>query len=183
MSRRASCRSTGGAARQRGAILFIGLILLALVTLHALATFATGTAQLRATGNMQARHEARAAAEAAIAAVLSGEAFLDAPSAVSAAPVDVDIDGDGGADYRVRLAASCESARPVPMAALDPASPEDYACATGSSFGPASICADTSWNIRAVAGAAPGAAATGAAVEVNQGIRVRVDAAQARAAC
>lgn len=172
-----------GACGQRGSVLLVALILLALITLHALASWSTGSTQLRVAGSVQARHEAQVAAQAALAGVLSGEAFLDDPAGVAAQPMAVDIDGDGIADYAVRLVITCDEARPVAPDALDPLQPADAACANGAAFGAASFCTDTLWNLRSAASTAAGTAATGAAVEVNQGVRVRVDAAQARNSC
>ncbi|MEO8137416.1 MAG: hypothetical protein ABI831_25975 [Betaproteobacteria bacterium] len=180
-----SARSTAPSTlpRQRGATLLIGLIMLALLTVHALAAFTTGSAQLRIAGNSQARQEVLAAGNVAIGSVLGSGQFLRDPLAVSSAPLDVDVDGDGVDDYRVVVVATCSSARPVLARDLDPAQPEDVQCLSGTAFGSAALCVDSAWNLQAIAAPAAAAAATGATVEINQGAIVRLGAGDARSAC
>ena len=180
-------RTSGKAAsmklRQRGATLLIGLIMLALLTLHAVAAFSTSGVQLRIAGNTQARQEMQAAANVAIGSVLSSGRFLSDPTAIAGAPVEVDVNDDGTGDYRVSVAATCNAARPVIARDLDPAREEDLQCLSGTAFGPATVCVDTAWNIQATGTVAGGAAATGAAIEINQGVTARIDAGDARLVC
>ncbi len=181
MHHRPACQTPQ--CRERGATLLIGLIMLALLTMHAVAAFNTGSAQLRIAGASQARQEAQAAANAAIGRVLSSGRFLADPAAVAAAPVDIDLDDDGAGDYRVAMTASCTASRPVLQRELDPARADDVQCLSGTTFGAASLCAESHWDLGAVVSVASTAATTGAAFEVHQGTSVRLDVASARSAC
>ena len=85
---------------QRGITLFIGLIMLVLITLMVTSAFTLSTSNLKSVGNMQAKDEAIAAANQAIEDLLSSS-FTDAPGAVN---TDVDINNDGVPDYAVTIA-------------------------------------------------------------------------------
>lgn len=180
---RISRRTAPIKARQGGATLLIGLIMLALLTLHAVAAFSTSGVQLRIAGNTQVRQEMQAAANVAIGSVLSSGRFLADPAAIAGAPVMVDVDEDGAGDYRVSVAATCSAARPVVARDLDPAQEEDLQCLSGTAFGSVSVCVETTWNLQATGTVAGGTAATGAAIEINQGVTARIDAGDARAVC
>jgi type IV pilus assembly PilX-like protein len=169
--------------RQRGATLLVGLIMLLLLTLHAIAAFHTSTTQLRIVGNMQDRHAAEAAANQVIASALVAGAFAADPAAVAASPGQVDIDGDGTDDFVVALAPACRSVQPLPPAAIDADSETDFACVSGAAFGPASLCALTQWDVQATATIAGPGAQTGAAIEVHQGAAVRMTTTEANASC
>ena len=172
-----------GRRGQRGATLLIGLIMLVLLTLHALAAYTTSTVQLRIVGNMQDRQDAGAAATAAVGQVLSSPAFVAPAGGAAGIPVDIDINGDGSGDFRVTVTATCTALVPLHSRELDPGTPEDFQCLAGTAFEGASLCTTTHWNLQAVAVPAPGAAATGVAVEINQGAAVRLGSAQARTSC
>jgi hypothetical protein len=167
--------------RQRGATLVIALIMLMLMMIHALASFTAADVQLRNAGSLQARQEAQAAAQLAIAGVLgSSSAFA---GTVVASPVDIDIDGDGAADYRVALTATCTGARAVTTIAVPPAAADDAACLAAATPSGEIPCADTTWNVRAIATRAPSAMQSGATVEINQGVAIRLDTSDAARSC
>jgi len=172
-----------GRRDQRGATLLIGLIMLVLLTLHALAAYTTSTVQLRIVGNMQDRQDARAAAIMAVGQVLSSPAFVAPAGGAAGIPVDIDSNGDGIGDFRVTVTATCTALLPLQPRELDPDVPEDFQCLAGTAFEGAWLCATSQWNLQAVAAPAAGAAATGVTVEVNQGAAVRLGSAQARMIC
>ncbi len=87
--------------RQRGAVLVVGLIVLALITLMVTAAFKFSTFNLKSVGNMQAHHEAVAAANMAIEKVIGAWSL---EHALSATQVDIDIDNNGSFDYKVMIA-------------------------------------------------------------------------------
>lgn len=176
-------RSPRSRGAQRGATLLVGLIMLVLLTLHALSSHKTSAVQLRIVGNMQDRQDAQAAANLALGQVLSSEAFIFRAAEVAAAPLDVDLDGDGAADYRVRVTPTCTARRPIKSVELDPGLPEDFQCIAGTAFGGTSLCAASHWNLQAVATPAAGVAATGAAAELHQGARVRLESGPAGTLC
>jgi PilX N-terminal len=168
---------------QHGATLLVGLIMLVLLTLHALAAYTTSTVQLRIVGNMQDKQDAHAAANLAIGQVLSSSAFIIKPHEVAAAPLDIDINDDNASDYRVAVTPSCTAITPLRAIDLDPGVAEDFQCIAGAAFGGTSLCATSHWNLQAVAVTATGAATTGVTTEINQGATVRIDSGEARTFC
>jgi len=70
-----------GRRNERGMTLVVGLIMLLVLTLFALAATRLSTSSLRTVGNMQARTEARSAAQTAIEQVLSSTAAFTTPVA------------------------------------------------------------------------------------------------------
>lgn len=85
-------------AREQGAVLVIGLIVLALITVMVAAAFKFSTYNLKAVGNMQSRNEAVAAANQALEQTIGSWDFSSAPNADEIA---VDIDRNGSMDYTV----------------------------------------------------------------------------------
>lgn len=168
---------------QHGATLLIGLIMLVLLTLHALAAYTASTVQLRIVGNMQERQDAQAAANLAIGQVLSSTAFISDSRAVATTPLEIDVNADGAADFVVTVTPTCTAVSPLLAADLDAAVAEDVQCMTGTAFGGAPLCATSHWNLQAVAVPAPGVTATGATSEINQGAKVRIVHAEARTLC
>lgn len=183
MNHRPHLRSRFAPARERGATLLIGLIMLVLLTLHALAAYTTGTAQLRIVGNMHERQAAQAAANAAIGLVLSSSEFVTQPANVAAAPIDIDINGDNASEFRIIVTPTCSAAFPLRDKELDPDLPEDLQCIAGTTFGGGALCSTSHWNLRAVVVPAAGAPATGVTAETNQGATVRLDSGEARTLC
>ena len=173
----------GGRHRQRGVTLIVALIMLTALGLLAAFAVKSGTTNLRIVNNTQARHEAFAAAQAAVERTISSPLFSQQPAAVAANPIPVDVDGDGVSDFSVRLtpAPACYRWRSVKVGELNPTAAADRAClgsgvAANSGIDSSqalpvgdSLCADSEWNIRAVAVNA----ATSASVSVNQGLALR----------
>lgn len=89
------------AARQRGAVLIIALIMLMLITVLVSGSFSMSTVNLQSVGNMQVRQEALAAADAAMDQVISTP-FTDNPTAAAEA-ILVDINADSVNDYTVNV--------------------------------------------------------------------------------
>jgi PilX N-terminal len=173
-----------GRSRQRGATLVVALILLAAMALLSVWAFNAGSADVRIVGNSQSRQEVVTAAQTAIEATISTPLFVQQPTAVAAAAIPVDIDGDGRPDLNANLVPppACYRVRMVKVNELDPSSPTDLPCLGSSSAqNPGietagstpntgdSLCADSDWNVRAVV-TDPRTQATAA---VNQGVAVR----------
>lgn len=185
MSRPVHRRGAARAEKQRGVTLVIALILLAAITLLSVSAFNAGTTNLRAVTNTAARQEAHSAAQAAIDRTISSALFTTDPAAVAAAPIDVDIDGDGTFDYHPVLqpAPACTRVVPLRMTELDPSVVADLACMgsgvsrtsgidsdDASSEAGKSLCANSEWLVRAQATDAR----TNVQVALNQGIGVRI---------
>jgi hypothetical protein len=158
------------------------MVMLVLLTLVTLSSVNLSTSNVKATANMQFRDAAFAAANVAIEQVVSTD-FNNAPGPVT---VYLDMDQDGTNDYRVGVPEPhCDSwEETVP----DITKPEDEPCFLGARSGGGSFCAETSWRVRAqvvdlATDTQAADAATGAAVTVNQGIRVRMSRPLARNAC
>jgi hypothetical protein len=184
-------------SRQHGATLVIGLIFLVALSLFAVSAFRGSQVNLQMTGNIQARQEAGSAAQAAIEQVISSTDFIYTPDVIAATPVLVDVDNDGTNDYTVALspAPRCFRSRPMNSADLNPDNAEDLACmsssvsntagletASGAGGAALSMCANSEWNVRAVATDAR-AGRTGARVIHNQGISIRIFDADAANFC
>src|SRR6185503_15141984 len=144
-----------GRARQRGATLLVGLIMLLLLTLHAIAAFHTSSTQLRIAGNTQDRHAAETAANLAVAQTLGAAEFAADPARAAATPVQVDLDGDGRPDFVVAVAPTCTATRPLPAASIDADAGDDFSCVSGTAFGATSLCVVTQWDVQASATTAP----------------------------
>lgn len=167
----------------RGVTLIVALIMLTALGLLAAFAVKSGTTNLLIVNNTQARHEAYAAAQTAVERTISTPLFSQQPAAVAANAIPVDVDSDGVADVDVRLtpAPACYRWRSIKVGELDPTVQADRACLgsgvainAGIDTGTAlpvgdSMCADSEWNVRAVATSA----ATGAQVTVNQGVALR----------
>lgn len=182
------------ARAQRGSTLIVTLLFLVLMSMFAVSGFNSSSANLRVVGNMQARQESTAAAQAGVENTISSIAFTTDSEGVAATPVPVDINGDGTTDYQVRMVPKphCYRVRAIKSAQLDPALASDLACmrsgvvqlpglesADLAASSGDSMCAQTEWNIRAEV--ADGR--TGAKVGVNQGVAVRVLETDAQNSC
>jgi len=163
-------------SRQRGVILFVGLIMLTLLTVLALSAYNAGKSSLQIVGNMQHRNEAVAAAQEAIEEAVSTTRLYKFPNDILADTCAgpntrcVDVNGDGTNDVTVTLTATCIAKKATP--------PSDPLCTASSVDELTGLprlvnCPDTTlWNIRAEATDA----ATQAKVVVNEGVAVRVPA-------
>lgn len=170
------------ARSQRGVTLLVILVLMLIVGLVAVSALGGSERNLRVAGNVQARGEAIAAAQALVELTLSSGAFTRDPLAAAAVPYDIDLDGDGRPDRQARLdpAPACLRVRVVKVSELDPEAASDVACLgssaqqSGREFAGAgngdSLCAETLWNVAA----SVADDVTGALVRVNQGVTVRV---------
>ena len=153
---------------QRGITLFVGLIMLVLITLMVTSAFTLSTTNLKSVGNMQAKDEAIAAANQAIEQVLSSP-FTTAPTAEE---INVDINNDGTTDYMASIA------QPVCVRA----SLDDLSVKSSIPLGPAlqkSNSYNTVWDIVATVEDAK----TGAKTIVQAGTRVLLTESQKNAVC
>ena len=174
----------GPTRTQRGSTLVVALVILMLLMIHSLASFTAADTQLRNVGALQVRQEAQSAAQLAIAGVLGSSAFVAASLASPfASSVDIDVDGDGSVDYRVALSVTCATARAVTSIPIPPPGGDDAACLASANAAGDIPCADTSWNIRAIATATGGALQAGTSVEVNQGMSIRLESSDAVRSC
>jgi hypothetical protein len=160
------------ATRQRGASLVVGLIMLTVITVLVLSSYALTSAGNKAVGNMQFRNESLAAANAAIEQVITSP-FTDDPTAES---INVDLDGNDTVDYTVAFAEpECINVSKVPGSAAPPSS-----LSLGAAFAIATAAYYlTVWDLNGTVTEA----ATGASVQVHQGVRVRLTQAQYDAVC
>jgi Tfp pilus assembly protein PilX len=186
-------------SRQRGFTLLVGLIMLVLLTLIAVATFRLGLTQATVVANSQYRNEGIGAAQQAIDVVINSSNFAVNPAAAiaqsncsggGANSLCVDTNGDGASDFKVTLTPQprCVKAAVITTSSLDLSDPEDLACAaqsqqdfglikTGSSGN--SLCANSTWEVTATA--VDDATATN--VTVAQGVSVRIAATAMDANC
>lgn len=153
---------------QSGATLVIGLILLVLISLIVVNAVTLSSSNLKAVGNMQARNESIAAADQAV------EKFISAPfyTAIGTQTFTVDINGDGATDYTVQVV------QPVCLGWKSAASaaPSDVEMPAAMQFAAEYL---TDWDV----GATVADLASGAAVEVHQGVRKRLSQADKDSYC
>jgi len=162
----------------------VTLIMLVMLTLIVFTAARLSSSNLLVVGNLQHQDEAMTAANLAIEHVLSTD-FTIAPAASA---VSVDLEKDGTLDFEVQVTPACLRARVIPTAELNASNPADQGCllgmgtgagGLGGAAGTLSFCAETLWEIRAVAAHAQ----TGARVVVRQGIARRISTAFASSAC
>jgi type II secretory pathway pseudopilin PulG len=188
--------------RQQGMTLVIGLIMLIMISLAAVASYNMARTSLDVVGNMQFRNEAVASADSAIQEAISTVRFFQTPGTIFLNPCEntnnlrcYDLNRDGTTDIRVQLRPPvCVKARPKPNAELDLATivpgevlPRDAACAAGvgQQFGIVgaptgnSQCADSTWEI--VADVTD--AVSSARITVTQGVDVRVSTEDVGTSC
>jgi Tfp pilus assembly protein PilX len=178
------------AHRERGATLVISLIMLLLITLLAMSSFVLGKGNLQIVGNMQQRNQAFAAAQGAVAAVISSTQFTATPgNAIPASAVPaycggganttcMDVNGDNNPDINVTVNPICDSIQPLSVTQLDYTDPNDAGCLVGAAqdFGVVgasnnnSMCSNSVWDIQASATDA----STAVNYVVDQGVAVRV---------
>ena len=159
--------------RQKGVTLLIGLIMLVLLTLLAITSFNLGKNNLTTVGNMQFRNETVRAAEEAI------EVAISTPNGVTVTTTaSIDVNANGTPDVAVTITPTLLQAHVKKNAALDLSDSNQLGCTLGQAqtFGVVgaatgnSLCAATLYDLKAVATEA----ATGAAVELHQGVSVQV---------
>jgi hypothetical protein len=181
--------------RQRGAALFMVLIILVAMAWFALSGFRISGQHLQIVGNDQARVQAEAAAQRAIEQTLSSDAFAKNPGAVAAVPIHTDIDGDGHDDFVAMLtpAPKCFRVRPIKTSEFPmPLSDGDKKCLVstdsndqydehpgGASPSGNSYCASSEWNVSATVTDTQ----SGASVALGQGVAIRVKKSDAMSFC
>jgi Tfp pilus assembly protein PilX len=187
-------------ALQRGATLFVTLIMLVVMSLFLVSALNTATTNLKVVGNMQAKSEALAVAQESIETVISTPTFISSPTNAVASPCgaantlckDVNLDDTtsaGSALYTTVLdpAPACVTVKPIKNTELNLAISEDLGCAAGQQqqFGVAgavtgdSLCSSTVWEITAKTTDVN----SGASVTVTQGVGVRISADDAGSSC
>jgi Tfp pilus assembly protein PilX len=175
-------------SRQRGATLVVGMIMLILISLLAVASFRLGKSDLQIVGNMQQRKQALSAAQQTIEQVISSTQFTAAPGNAVFNPCNttqnlacVDVNGDGVADVNVGILVLCNAIQPILNSALNFSNPNDTGCLVGSAqdTGVAgatngnSMCSSSVWDVQATAIDQ----VTSAQYVIDQGVAVRVPAA------
>jgi len=192
---RARCRGHVAPARsQRGAALFVVLILLLVTAWFALSTARISGQQLQIVGNSQLDHEGINISQRAIDATISSSEFSKDPAGVAKIPIATDVDADGHPDHTAKLdpQPTCIRVRPIKTMELDVSKKADRAClqSSGSSgnlivfpgtpvAAGDSMCANSEWDVAAgIADPKPGEA-----VVVHQGVAVRVVASDAKNYC
>ena len=163
-------------ARQHGAVLIVGMIMLVLITLTVTMAFHFSTSNLKAVGNMQSRNEATAAASKALEQVVGSWDFSSVPAADH---IDVDIDNNGVNDYVVEVAA------PTCIKATATTASGDAGSDCVTNLDGSTVCASTAvtkvysvvWDVAA------SSTGKGTQVRMHQGISRTISQAQCDAAC
>lgn len=157
-------------ARQRGAALVIGLIMLVLITVMLMAALNMSTTNFRSVSNMQFRDEAIAAANKAIEQVITNNDFTGTPTNEE---ILVDMDDDGTPDYDVEMAA------PVCISATQANQP----VYSDESLGP-TMSVSSNWNtVWELDANVTDAAGTGAVARVHAGVRALLSSTEKSAVC
>ena len=176
-------------ARQRGAALIVGLIMLVLITLTVAAAFTVSTSNLKSVGNMQTRNEAVAAANRAIEEVAAsllppnadGSPSMVAPAATVSL---VDINNDGKTDYTVQIAApTCVRATKASGGGGSNSAGPGGITGGGSSGGSGLEALPDQYNSVWDISTTVTDAASGASIAVRQGVRALLSQAQFDALC
>ena len=153
--------------KQRGVVLLIGLVMLILLTLMAVAALKFGTANFTLVNNQQTRAEAIRAGEQVIEQIITNEEIVMVNGANlfgtgSPTPaVGIDINGDATADYTVVVPPPvCVKRSVIAQATLDFALADDLGCARsvdqaslgveGAGAGD-SLCSAVVWDVNATA--------------------------------
>lgn len=157
---------------QQGASLVVGLIMLTVITVLVLSSYTLTSSSNKAVGNMQFRNESLAATNAAIEQIITSP-FTDDPTAES---INVDLDGNSTVDYTVDFTEpECVDVTKVAGFSSAPSSLSlgaAFAVSTPSYY-------LTVWDLNGTVTEA----ATGASVQVHQGVRVRLSTAQYNLVC
>ena len=151
--------------RQRGIVLVIGLMMLVLLTLMAVAALKFGTSNFAVVANQQTRAEAVRAAEQVIDQIIENTE-IDMKGGTNlfgtgSNTVNIDINGDGTGDYTVVVAAPvCVKRQVIAQSALNFAVADDLGCARSvdqaslgveGAAGGDSICSTVTWDVTATA--------------------------------
>jgi hypothetical protein len=144
---------------QRGATLVMAIIFMTLLMLGVTIAFRMSSTNLKAVGNMQSQVEAEGAAERAIERLISSDTIFFAPATTNV-PAD---------EYGVAVtvaAPECIRAVPVNANTSPDSTPNIYQQGVVNAANSGYV--ETHWNIAATASGG----ATGARVEMNQGVRL-----------
>lgn len=167
------------ASRQKGATLVVGMIMLILISLLAVASFRLGKSDLQIVGNMQQRKQALSAAQQTIEQVISSTQFTATPTNALPSPCGavvntacVDVNGDGVTDVNVKVVVTCAALVPILNNLL--ILPAQKTCLNGvlqtngvvGTLTGDSLCSNTVWDIQATATDA----VTNAQYVVDQGV-------------
>ena len=187
-------RRRTGRASQRGISLIVAIVFLLLITVLALSGLRGSMTNVQIVGNMQARQETVAAAQAMVERVLSDAGFAENPANYGTATrINYDFNGDGVTDSIAHVAKTpvCVRAQPVALNDLDPARASDIPCfasasapnpgiiATPAGPGTSTLCAETEWDLAVKADDAQ----SGASATVHQGVAMRTSVVAMAAAC
>jgi Tfp pilus assembly protein PilX len=152
-------RSHSSAHAQRGATLVMGLMFLTILMIVVTLAFRMSTTNLKAVGNMQSQSEAEAAADRAIERLISSDAIFTAPQVTTVAA-----DAYG---VTVNIATpECIRAVPIDAQTSADSTPNIYQQGVVNAANAGFL--ETHWDIAATAEGG----ATGAKVEVHQGVRI-----------
>lgn len=181
--------------KNRGAALFVGLIMLLLLTLVTIAAFKMGRGSFDVVSNMQQKDAVVAAANDTIQQVLSTTRMFQSPDTVFLTPCKTantlcfDVNGDGKDDITVKLdpKPACVVAQTIKNSNLDLSNAQDAGCLVGApqNYGIEgavtgdSLCADSVWEVNAKATDN----VTNAATTVTEGVAVRVATANISESC
>lgn len=151
--------------KQRGVVLVIGLMMLILLTLMAVAALKFGTSNFAVVANQQTRAEAVRSAEQVIDQIIENQEIVMTGGTnlfgTGSNTVSIDINGDGTGDYSVVVAApTCVKRQVIPQNTLNFAVADDLGCARsvdqaslgveGAAAGD-SICSTVTWDVTATA--------------------------------
>lgn len=151
--------------KQRGVVLVIGLMMLILLTLMAVAALKFGSANFAVVASQQTRAEAIRSAEQVIEQIIANEEIAMTGGTnlfgTGSNTVSIDINGDGTGDYTVAVTApTCVKRQVIPQNTLNFAKADDLGCARsvdqaslgveGASGGD-SICSTVTWDVSATA--------------------------------
>jgi len=163
-------------SKQQGLTLVTVLIVLVLITLVSITSFKLSSSNLQVVDNMQMRNQTNAAAEAAIENTISQATFITMPNV--AVTTYASIGGSTTNDIKVVVTPTCIQIQPIPNASLNLLNSNDVGCMLGVSQqsgvagtnGPNSMCANSVWNIQAVATDL----STNSTSTIHRGVAVRV---------
>jgi hypothetical protein len=120
--------------RQRGAALYVVLILMLVLAWFAISTSRISGQQLQLVGNSQAEHQGIVAAQRAIDSTISSNEFSKDPTGVAGIPIETDVDADGSIDFTAKLEPkpNCIRVRPIKTMELDVSKEGDRVCLQSS---------------------------------------------------
>jgi Tfp pilus assembly protein PilX len=163
--------------RQRGVTLIVGLIMLVLISMMVASAFTLNSGNLKAVGNMQLRNEVIAAANKAVEQAIQSSFPTGFTTLPPVQTIRLDIDNDGVDDYSVSVAT------PVCVeVSLSSGSTGTGTCGgfrAGGLAGCATSTYSSMWNIQAQVTDT----ASGAQVEMHQGVRMELSDGQRAAVC